>query len=218
VLSNRNVVYVGGLPRTGGTLLPYLLDGLPGVYTVPWEVPLATAPGRVARPADVRPDDPAGTVRRLCPFEEGEAGEAKPLGLNIVTEFPFDEEAYWERLRALAATGGLDERNHIAAQVWTLHEVLGQPVRADGATRLFAHSGRAMIFPTLEVLRQNEIGRYVYMRREPVAWWRSYVAKMLHHPRSCEPETVEPARRALRAPQPRALLRRRLRSARRPAA
>ena len=44
-LTNESFVLVGGLPRSGGSLLPFFLDGSPGIMSLPFELHVSNSLG-----------------------------------------------------------------------------------------------------------------------------------------------------------------------------
>ena len=106
-LTNRNVAFVGGLPRTGGSLLPFIFDGIPGVYTPPFEVHIAGPTGGDVRACDLVQQDPNRVVALTSRLKvlNKEKYPPKPITCKTGDRFTFDAVRYFEEYRDMAARG-----------------------------------------------------------------------------------------------------------------
>ena len=177
-LTNRNVLFVGGLGRTGGSLLPFMLDGARGVYTPPFEVHIAGVTGADVRASDLNESD----VDRIIALTSRlkvlgkEKYLPKPISCKTGKHFTFDTQRYYERYREIVSLGHVNEGNYLAWKISAFFDAIDRPLPEE-TTWLVAHSGKAMTHDTLHFLEENHVGQYVYSRRDDVAWWRSYSRK-----------------------------------------
>ncbi len=177
-LTNRNVMFVGGLPRTGGSLLPFVFDGIPGIYTVPFEMHIAGATGEDVREEDLRDQDPSRVVAitSRLKIRGKEHHPPKPIACKTKDRFTFDSQLFFDEYVAAVGRGEVNEKNYMAQKIAAFFRAVARPLAQD--TRwLIAHSGKAMTHSSAHFLGTNEPGLYVYTRRDDIAWWRSYAGK-----------------------------------------
>ena len=177
-LTNRNVMFVGGLPRTGGSMLPFMFDGIPGIYTPPFEMHIAGRTGADVREDDLRDQDPSRVVAitsRLKVLGK-EQHPPKPIACKTKDRFTFDSGLFFDEYVAAVRRGEVNEKNYMAQKIAAFFRAVDLPLPHD--TRwLIAHSGKAMTHSSAHFLETNQVGLYVYARRNDIAWWQSYAGK-----------------------------------------
>ena len=182
-LTNQDVMFVGGLPRTGGSMLPFMFDGMPGVYTPPFEMHIAGATGDDVRDEDLRNQEPSRVVAitSRLKVQGKEQHPPKPIACKGRMEFTFDSELFYDEYVAAVRRGEVNEKNYVAQKIAAFFSSIDRPLAED--TRcLIAHSGKAIAHSSAHFLATNEIGLYVYTRRDDIAWWRSYTGKFANVP------------------------------------
>jgi len=175
-MTNQQVVFVGGLGRTGGTMLPLMFDGVPSVHAVPFELDVT---GR--RTSLVTSETFRGTSRHVLQratrsnvLDRRTTDVQNTKAALEKANVSLKPEKYHSRLRRLVATRQMNETNYIALQIAAFHECLGRTVEPGQNVRLVAHGPGAFTKSVLDFVLKNQIGRFCYTRRSNVAWWRSF--------------------------------------------
>jgi hypothetical protein len=165
--SNREIVLIAGLPRTGGTMLSFMLDGWPGVYPLPFELD----PRPTARPLWAVDREPSARLRLIV--RTALQRPPVPPGAPVKATTLF--RAYARHLTRLATEGRIRRDNHLASHVTVFYEAMHRPIPKDRQA-LVIHSPQLLRWNPLDLLRDDVVGRVVYLRRRDLDWFRSFYA------------------------------------------
>ena len=184
--TNARLFLVGGLSRTGGSLIPFLMDGHRDFFGVPFELHLSeasdapptteffhTAPkhdvlkallkGGLLYPLVVK----GGSVRR------GLADLYRRKGISAADAF--DRHRFLSILGLAIDRRAINESNYLDLIVRAFMSAIGED--HEQAQFIVNHSSRAIVTGTPEIFARAKIGHYVYTRRPSLDWLASEAKK-----------------------------------------
>jgi hypothetical protein len=184
--SNASIILVGGLPRTGGSLLPFLIDGHEGFFGMPFELHLSQVFGGPPTAEFFRTASKDKLLKSL--LKDGlyynyvvKDGHVLKGLAHIYEKKRISGAAPFDRRRFLAELGGAID-NRVMAEANYLDLISRAFIAAIGldpaSVRLIVnHSSFAILTETSEIFDRICIGQYIYTRRPSLDWLASTVKR-----------------------------------------
>ena len=174
---NRKVIFVGGLNRTSGSMLPFFLDGTPGLVGLPFELHPSNVQGKIITKKLFETSSVEEILKEIVKpqlfFDTFPKTSDKSKQV-----YPFDSKKFIASLRGLILSKEVDEKNYlyVMARLWA--EQRG----VDFGNGLFVdHSGHGFEYDTTRLFEENKIGFYVYTKRNFLNWYASFIKVCCSH-------------------------------------
>jgi hypothetical protein len=186
-LSNASILLVGGLPRTGGSLLPFLIDGHESFFGIPFElhlsqVPFFGAPNaeffRTAPRCDVLKSLLKDGLYHKFVLKDGHAQEGLAhiyKKKRITGADAFDRRAFLAELGDAIETRTMVETNYLDLISRAFIAAIG--LDPSNVSFIVNHSSLAILTETTEIFDRLAVGHYIYTQRPSLDWLASMAKK-----------------------------------------
>ena len=167
---NKKLILVGGLPRTGGSLIPFFMDGHDKICNIPFELHISNIAGYI-------PDEEL--------FKHNSLNQKKKIilrkkfynkhGLTSLdksgTEYDFNFSLFIKKIDLfLKSSIYSDNYLYDISKIW---------LELRGAFKennyILNHSGRAFTYFTEDLYSRLDLGFYIYTKRNFLDWYASII-------------------------------------------
>ena len=171
--SNQQVIFVGGMARTGGTYAAALLDGHPSITAVPGDFTLINN-GAI----DAEFFNSTDTEQMIAQLVKGriQRGELEGQRKGKIQPYHFDFGKYLATITGQLGYGAVDIQNflYILGSTWIecCDEFPPRPLKF-----IALHGGQDS-YQIKNIVDAAKIGAFVYTRRDSLTWLASYLKRL----------------------------------------
>jgi len=166
---NEKYIVVGGLPRTGGSLIPFFLDGQKELYTLPYEQHISNQIGVLPNDdlfSGMKSED---VLKRILRSSLREGRVAKNSIDKSKQEYDFDYENYVKDIN-LFIKNSSSTKNYLyeISKIWLQYRGVYKEDKF-----ILNHTSRSFFYNTEKLFSELNIGAYIYTKRKFIDWFSS---------------------------------------------
>lgn len=165
---NKKYILVGGLPRTGGSLIPFFLDGQLNLKTIPFEQHVSSIIGNIPRNKlfSRKVNVVLKNILRSSLLNKNSNISRIDKSKQI---YDFNKDLYINEIKEFVKKEG-STKNYLykTSQIWLKNR--GVDVKDD---LILNHSGRGFFYETEKLFNDLDIGYYLYTKRNFLDWYSS---------------------------------------------
>lgn len=165
---------VGGLPRSGGSLVPFFLDGNPGVVSLPFELHVSNKLGSNVTDLLFQNENHLVILSAIIRNQLLNNSTMNRIDKSK-QEYVFDSSNFLKKIKNKLRNKEINEVNYlrVIASTWLFFRGVNSCDIDDSL--IINHSGRAFTCNTEKLFEINNIGYYIYTKRNSLDWYSSIV-------------------------------------------